>query len=144
MIGANRDDLRRFFVTAWRKSRAGDDLDPIERVVATIVEEHPEYHHRLVDEAAALSTDAETVAGAENPFLHMGMHIALQEQLGAGRPAGIREIYQRAVRKFGNAHLAEHRMMECLGLALNQIRHGNPEPDENLYIECLKRLISAD
>ena len=69
----------------------------------------------------------------------MGMHIALREQAGADRPAGIEAVYQQLVAGKGR-HEAEHAMMECLWETLWKAQRDNREPDESDYLECLKKL----
>ena len=69
----------------------------------------------------------------------MGMHIALREQAGADRPAGIKSIYQRLLAAQGQ-HEAEHAMMECLGQVLWNAQRGAQLPDEAEYLDCLRKL----
>ena len=79
-------------------------------------------------------------AGETNPFLHMSMHLSLQEQVGTDRPPGIHALYERLVLRSGDAHAAEHRMMECLGRILWEAQRQNGMPDEQAYLECVRRL----
>ena len=141
MISNDRDAMRRFFVSAWLKQRNRELLSPLEHLVASVIAQHPEYHAILVDEQTAL--EAEFAEGSPNPFLHMGMHIAIQEQIGADRPKGIRQIHQRAAQRIGDTHGAEHRMMDCLGMVLHEAQSAGVAPDESRYLECLKRLAEA-
>jgi hypothetical protein len=69
----------------------------------------------------------------------MGMHLGLHEQISTNRPAGIQDLYQPLVLKFGE-HDAEHKMMECLGEAIWTAQRNNTLPDEIAYFECLKEL----
>ena len=87
-IGKDRESLRGFFVATWRKHREGRPLEPVERLIAEVAAQHPEYHGEL-DGDDALDRDYSPEAGVSNPFLHMSMHIALHEQLAARRPEGI-------------------------------------------------------
>ena len=139
MFGQDREQLRRFFATSWQKRLDGESLQPLEQLVAQIVEQHPEYHAYL-DGEEQLQRDFTPEQGETNPWLHMGMHISLGEQLGADRPGGIRTLYQQISRKFGDTHAAEHAMMECLALILWEAQRGNRQPDEAAYLECLKKL----
>jgi hypothetical protein len=111
----------------------------MEALIADVIESHPEYHGLLEDSEATRQRDYSPDEGQTNPFLHMGMHIALREQAGADRPTGINEINQKLIAKLGQ-HDAEHAMMECLGQALWQAQRDNKAPDEAVYLECLKLL----
>jgi len=139
MFGQDREQLRRFFRSSWDKRLAGEPLQPLEQLVAQVVEQHPEYHRHLKAEDD-LKVDYPTDAGEPNPWLHMGMHITLGEQLAADRPAGLRPAYQRIVAKIGDRHAAEHAMMECLGMALWTAQRDGEQPDEQSYLACLERI----
>ena len=139
IFGNDRQSLRRQYRQAWRKHQAGEPLEPLERLIAGVVAMHPEYH-RLLESETALDQDFTPDQGQTNPFLHMGMHIALAEQVGTDRPAGIRGIHQKLTQACGSPHEAEHKMMECLGLVLWEAQRAHRPPDEQAYMECLKRL----
>jgi len=136
--GNDPAEYRRFFQEAWRKYREGADLEPMESLVAKIIGLHPEYHNLL--ESPQIADREFTTLTEENPFLHLGLHVALHEQLAADRPTGIRALHQRLVRRQGDPHDAEHRMTECLAEALWEAQRGGCEPDETVYLERLRRL----
>ncbi len=140
MFGQDRTALRRSFFQAWRKHRNGEALEPLEALIAQVIAMHPEYHALLeADEADQLDRDYLPELGQTNPFLHMAMHIAIHEQLASDRPAGIRSAYQQQLGTHGEAHAAEHRMMECLGEALWQAQRNGQPPDETAYLACLQQ-----
>ncbi len=140
MFGNDRDSLRRYYCTVWDKAQSGQPLEPLEQLIAGVIGEHPEYQPALTDAERALGREYLPEMGATNPFLHMGMHIAIQEQLGSQRPAGIVEVYQQLCRRLGDHHAAEHQMMECLGETLWEAQRNGVEPDEQVYLERLRRL----
>ena len=86
---ASREELRRRYVTAWQRWREGLPLEPLDAQIADVIALHPEYHAML--EAPDALTHEFVEAGRVNPFLHMGLHLGLREQLATGRPAGISE-----------------------------------------------------
>jgi Domain of unknown function (DUF1841). len=140
MFGNDRDSLRRYYRTVWDKATADQPLEPLEHLIAGAIREHPEYQPVLADPEIALGREYTPEQGQTNPFLHMGMHIAIQEQLGGDRPAGILDVYQRLRRRMGDSHAVEHRMMECLGETLWEAQRDGVEPDERVYLERLRRL----
>lgn len=140
MFSNDRGQIRRFFIAAWRKRLEGESLTALESIVADTVARHPEYHPVLGDEETAVASDFAGEHQGTNPFLHMGMHISLQEQLGADRPAGIRDLYRAIAARSVDTHEAEHRMMECLGKILWDAQSRNTTPDEQSYLDCLHRL----
>ena len=134
-----REQLRRVYYQVWQKVRAQQPLEPLEALVSDVIVLHPEYHLLLEDEARAIGEEFSPDDGQTNPFLHMGMHVAIREQVQADRPAGIAALYRQLATTTGDLHNAEHRMMECLGEALwNAQRQGRP-PDEQQYLDCLRR-----
>ena len=73
----------------------------------------------------------------------MGMHLAIREQVGTDRPAGIQAVHAALAQKLGDAHAAEHRMIECLGEALWQAQRAGTAPDEAGYLEAVRRLLGT-
>jgi len=135
----SRDEVRQLYLGAWQKIQQNLVLEPMEALIADIIEIHPEYHALLGAGDDIRQEEFTPEQGQTNPFLHMGMHIALREQAGTDRPAGIRKIHQKLVSKQG-AHEAEHAMMECLGQTLWTAQRNNQPPDEASYRDCLRKL----
>jgi hypothetical protein len=136
----DRESSRRFFVQVWKKFESGQPLQQLEELVLGVIQEHPEYHVLLDRDEELLLQEFTPETGITNPFLHMGMHIAIREQVKSDRPAGIREIYQNLVAKSASVHELEHRMMECLGETLWSAQRNNTLPDEASYLDCIKRI----
>jgi len=135
----NRDEIRQVYFSVWQKLQNAQILEPMESVIADIIQLHPEYHTFLELGENAQQAEFNPESGNSNPFLHMGMHIALREQTSTDRPVGISALHQKLSKKLG-AHEAEHAMMECLGQALWIAQRNNTVPDEAAYIECIKKL----
>lgn len=140
MFVQDRDSARRFFLEVWRKYRQKLPLEPLEEIVAAVILQHPEYHGLLENEEHALSGEYTVEVGQTNPFLHMGMHIAIREQLLTDRPHGIVALYNSRLKFFNDPHALEHRMMECLGEVLWVAQRNNVLPDEEAYLDCLRRI----
>lgn len=136
---SGRDELRRRYVEAWRRQREGLPLDPLDAQIAAVVALHPEYH-ALLEQPDAGAGEYSVEAGRTNPFLHMGLHLALREQVGTRRPAGIEIVHQRLARSLGGVHEAEHRMIEVLAETLWEAQRAGRAPDEQRYLERLQRL----
>lgn len=137
MFGQDRTELRQMFFTSWKKHQDKQIMEPLEAVVAKIIELHPEYHSLLANQEA-VDKDYTPEMGETNPFLHMAMHISIQEQLSTKRPFGIEQIHQSMLNKIKDPHETEHVMMECLGKMLWEAQSQNRAPDENDYLICLK------
>ncbi len=135
----SRDEMRQVYLDVWQKMQQKMLLEPMEALIADVIEAHPEYHSLLEADAEIRQQDFTPDQGQTNPFLHMGMHIALREQAGTDRPPGIKVVYQKLVSAKGQ-HEAEHTMMECLGQALWNAQRNNQAPDEAGYLDCLQKL----
>jgi hypothetical protein len=141
MFANDRTQIRKYFFSVWEKKTQGLALTGLDEIIAHVIEIHPEYHHYLKDSDDTLDRDWTPEQGETNPFLHMGMHITIHEQLGADRPLGIKMLYQQLLGKFGQPHEVEHKMIDCLGLVLWQAQTTQKEPDLMQYQECLKKLL---
>ena len=141
MFGGQRDQMRQVFFDAWRKQQTGETLQPLEEMVAGVVRQHPEYHALLSNPESAKEREFTPEGGQTNPFLHMGMHIGLLEQISTNRPQGIAELYRRLCQRLGDTHEAEHQLMECLGRMLWEAQSANRMPDEQAYLDCIRRLV---
>lgn len=135
-----RDELRRLYLEAWRKLKAGAPLEPLEAQIAAVIEEHPHYVHWLEAGEEALAADFTPEAGRENPFLHMGLHLAIREQVATDRPPGIARVRRELARRLADAHAAEHAMMESLAETLWEAQRGGAAPDETIYLRRLEGL----
>jgi hypothetical protein len=138
--GQNRDQLRRMYLDTWRKFTARAPLEPLEAQVAAVMAEHPEYVQWLEAGEAALAAEFTPASGRQNPFLHMGLHLAIREQVATNRPQGIATIHDTLSKRTGSAHDAEHAMLEPLAETLWEAQRNGRPPDEQAYLEKLRKL----
>lgn len=136
---ASREELRRRYIDAWRRHRDGLPLEPLDAQIADVIALHPEYH-AMLERPDALTLDFTVETGRINPFLHMGLHLGLREQLATDRPAGIRQVHATLARQLGDAHEAEHRMVDALAETLWEAQRTGRAPDEAAYLERVRRL----
>ena len=140
LYGQDRRELRQVYFRAWRKHGAGEPLEGAEQLIVTVALRHPEYHALLAHPEAGEDRDWLPELGEANPFLHMGLHIAIEEQLAIDQPPGIRLHYARLCRQCGDEHTAQHRMMECLAEMLWRAGRDGVQPDAQIYLDCLGHL----
>lgn len=138
MYGQNREQMRLMYQTSWEKYQQKQVLEGVELLIVEVLKQHPEYQTMVTDPTALQDDFSET--NQVNPYMHMGMHITLAEQIGTDRPAGIRQIYQTLRRKVADAHQAEHQMMACLERVLWEAQTAGTAPDEQQYLEHLRRV----
>lgn len=136
----SRAELRQMYVNAWHKRRGHLPLEPVEAQIADVIEEHPEFQAPLEHADPNLDKDFLPEAGAANPFLHMGLHLAIRDQVATDRPAGIREAFSRLVTTKASRHDAEHLLIECLAEALWNAQASGSPPDERAYLARVQQM----
>lgn len=139
MFNPSRDQARLFFIDAWRKHQAQEIVSPLEAAAIRIVALHPEYHALLQDRDAALARDWTPETGEANPFLHLSLHLAVEEQLSIDQPPGLRAAFEALAARTGERHSALHGVLECLGETLWRAQKSQSPPDGEAYVECVKR-----
>lgn len=138
MFDPTRDQVRQFFFDAWRKQRKREVLAGLESVAVGVMLLHPEYHPVLDDPERHRDADYRPEAGTTNPFLHLSMHLAIEEQLSIDQPPGIRRELARIAASLGDRHAACHEIMECLAETVWLAQRDGTTPDTLAYLECLK------
>jgi hypothetical protein len=139
MFQPSQNDVRRFFCAAWRRSRASEVLSPMDALAAGWIEQHPEYHADLADEEAALAAVFTVEDGRTNPFLHLSMHLTIEEQCSIDQPTGIRQAVQLLAARRGTLHAAHHEVMDCLGEMIWASQRSGLPPDGLAYLEAVRR-----
>jgi len=140
MFGQDRNQLRQMYFDAWRKQQNSELMQPLEAMIAGVVSLHPEYHPLLEQGEDVLDKDFLPETGEVNPFMHMGMHIAIREQLATARPEGIVLAHKKLLLRLQDIHEVEHQIMECLGQSLWEAQRNNSAPDESQYVLCVQKL----
>lgn len=138
----NPSDTRQIFFQSWNKYRANKPLTPLEKQIVAVIHVHPEYHSLLEHESALLAFVAEE--GKPNPFLHLGLHLAIRDQISMDRPQGIALLYQRLHAHFALDSLqTEHFIMEHLAQCLWQATQDQSLPNYETYLERLQTAVDS-
>jgi hypothetical protein len=137
MFARDKNESRRFFREAWLKFRAGQVLQPLEVLVTDVIAAHPEFHAQVLAASELAPADADPAC---NPFLHLGLHIALREQLAAERPPGLRAEFARLQSDGRAGHAAEHLVMDALATVLWEAQARAAVPDEAVYMARVRAL----
>jgi hypothetical protein len=143
MFTPSQDDVRRFFCEAYRKQRANEILTPLEAMAADWARNHPEYHDVLADVDAALARDYSVEGAQANPFLHLSMHLSIEEQCSIDQPRGIRQAVELLAARSSLLD-AHHAAMECLGRMMWEAQRAGRPPDGEAYVDCVQRRATRD
>ena len=140
MFNPSRDDARNFLFDSWRKRREGAVLTPLEDMMVQLIAKHPEYHPLLDHPEQFKHKDYAPADGEPNPFLHLMMHLTIQEQISIDQPPGIRAHFQRLTTHHQSEHEVLHQMMECLNEMLWLAQRNGTGPDVGIYFSCLEKI----
>jgi hypothetical protein len=141
--GYTREQLRSSYAEAWRKHLARIPMTSLESIIADVIAHHPEYQSLVGDAGAVQAFESSAESAAENPFLHMGLHLAVREQLSIDRPPGVRQVRQALAARLGDEHDAEHVLMEALAETLWEAQRSGRPPDERRYLDRARARIEA-
>ena len=139
MFNPSREQARRFFIDAWRKHRAKELVSPLEDAAIRLIALHPEYHGLFEDDEAALTSEWTTESGEANPYQHLTLKLAIDEQLSIDQPPGLRAAFEALLARTGDRHAALHGVLECLGETMWRAQKSQSPPDGEAYVECVRR-----
>jgi hypothetical protein len=139
MFNPTRDEARTFLFESWRKRSVGELLTPLEDLTAQLIDKHPEFHILFNDPERNQDKDYAPDGNVLNPFLHLMMHLTIEEQISIGQPQGIREQFARLTQKYESEHEAQHAIMDCLGEMIWQAQRNKTAPDPAIYLSCLEK-----
>lgn len=142
MYDVNTTDVRQFFGHIWQLRQQPQMLDALQKKALRIIEAHPEYHHFVAHVAEYLDHNWTPEAGQTNPFLHMSLHLSIQEQVGIDQPFGIAAIHRTLCARHNDDWVAaEHQMMEALAETIWQAQRYGQGLNVNDYMTRLRRLV---
>lgn len=137
-----RADARQFFFSAWQKAQDKVPLAASENMAYQIMQAHPEYHSLLNQAERYKDQEWPAELGETNPFLHMSLHMAIDEQLSIDQPFGIRELYRLCCVKYASdatGHAAQHEMMDGLVEMIWQAQRTQTPMDIAIYLNAIRR-----
>ena len=134
MFDPSRAEVRELFFRAWKSYREGVPLAGMDALALDVILQHPEYHDALGDPERTRDKD---YFDESNPFLHMSLHMALEEQLSIDQPPGIATRFRALLERHGERHEALHQALECLAETVWRAQRDGAAPDAAAYLECL-------
>ncbi len=134
-----REQARQFFIEAWRKHRERVPLTELEVIAADLIVHHPEYHALMEDPDSALDRDWTPEMGQTNPFLHLSLHLAIEEQLSIDQPHGLRTAFEAHFSRLGDRHQALHIVLDALAETVWRAQRDGAPPDGPAYVERVRR-----
>lgn len=139
MFDPSREQVRAFLFETWRKYRAGEPVAGLEAVALDAILAHSEYHRVLDDPERYAAQEYFPEQGESNPFLHLSLHVALQEQLAIDQPRGVAQRFAALAAHAKDRHAALHEAIECLAEMVWRAQRDGAAPDGAAYLQCLEK-----
>lgn len=139
LFNPSRDEVREFFFSTWQKFKQNNPLSPLEKIALSVIHMHPEYHPILDAPERYKQQEYFPEFGETNPFLHMSLHLSIQEQISINQPIGIVSIYEKLRLNHQDEHLAQHDILDCLAECIWSAQKNNTSLDANYYVQLLQQ-----
>ncbi len=134
---------RQVFWDAWQKARASLPLNALEVRIVRVIALHPEYHPLFDDMETFLDRDFGVDSGT-NPYLHLSLHLALEEQIATHQPPQAAAALEHLMQRRGlDRHAALHVLLEVLAETVYTSQRQGLEPDVIAYRSRLQELLST-
>lgn len=139
LFNPSRDEVRQFFFDAWNKFRQQHTLTDLEKMAVGIMHMHPEYHAILDQPEHYLQQAYYPEMGETNPFLHMSLHLSIQEQISINQPTGITQAYGKLCTRYQEEHEAQHALLECLAETIWLAQRNQTGLDAAHYLNLIEQ-----
>ncbi len=139
LFNPSRDEVRQFFFDSWAKFNQQQVLTDLEKMAVSIMHMHPEYHAILDQPDHYLQQAYYPEMGETNPFLHMSLHLSIQEQISINKPIGITQAYGKLCTKYQEEHAAQHALLECLAETIWLAQRNQTGMDAAHYLQLIEQ-----
>ncbi len=139
LFNPSRDEVRQFFFDSWAKFNQQQVLTDLEKMAVSIMHMHPEYHAILDQPEYYLQQAYYPEMGETNPFLHMSLHLSIQEQISINQPIGITQAYGKLCTKYQEEHAAQHALLECLAETIWLAQRNQTGMDAAHYLQLIEQ-----
>ncbi len=139
LFNPSRDEVRQFFFDVWAKFKQQQTLTDLEKMAAGIIHMHPEYHAILDHPEQYLQQAYYPEMGETNPFLHMSLHLSIQEQISINQPIGITQAYGKLCTRYQEEHAAQHALLECLAETIWLAQRNQTGLDAAHYLQMIEQ-----
>lgn len=139
LFEADQLQIRKTFYEAWDRYKQSLPLEPLQQQIVNTILEHPEYFPVMENPVVYCEKEFTADAGECNPFLHFGLHMAVQDQIQWDQPHGIKKIFQELCTRF-SPHEATHEIMRELAYQLADMQREKRHFDVKAYMRELRNL----
>jgi len=133
---------REILCSIWEKCQAGQALTAEEERIASLLREHEEY--RSAWEIGNVIMDSRYTVGGVNPFLHIHLHLTVENQLRANDPPEIAKVVAELQEKGYPRHEALHAVASILLDEIYDIMRDKRPFDREKYVNATKQLLKRE
>lgn len=123
------NEYRVFFLQAWKKHLQGSKLSDLESQVRDVLLLYPQYISELNQD--------KTYPLEDNPYIQMGLHLTVWDQVRTNRPEGIRPWFLEACVANSQKEVEQLMLMVLRQTVYVSYQAGNL-PCEQKYLNILK------
>ncbi|MCX6355381.1 MAG: DUF1841 family protein [Candidatus Aureabacteria bacterium] len=132
---------REIICVIWERCQSGERLSAEQEHIARVLREHEQYHSAW--EIGNVLVDSHYTVGGVNPFLHVHIHLGVENQLRTNDPPEVREV-AAALEKGGHSrHDALHAIGAVLLDEMYDMMHGERSFDRDRYVGRVRGLLKA-
>ena len=133
--GQDRASMRQVFFDVWRRCKhAPSALTALERQIAEVIQDHPEFHGFFCGQETWKEEDQQQL------FMQLGLHLAVRDQIQLNKPRGVQQIFQQLCWRGYTSMDAEHQIMACLSQVMWEAQQQGRALSEQDYEDLLKKL----
>ncbi len=129
---------RRALQEVWRRRQKGERMKEEETRLADVLADHPEFASAW--EPGADLGDPDSRIGAVNPFLHVQIHVMVEDQIAAGQPPEISEVLESFQAAGMTRHQAVHEIGKILTLELHAALSDQHPLESRAYGRALMKI----
>ena len=126
---------RKVFYDAWVRHMEGERLSDFDQRLVQVMQCYPEFTQHITPGGTQPVVQSQST---QNPYMVMGAHLEVVEQVAQDRPEGIRLLYQSLALKAGDIQ-AQIMMRDILLTVLAQSYQSGDVPDYSEYLQMLKK-----
>lgn len=154
MFNLSSEQVHLFFQDVWKKANTSNVLSPLEVMTFSIMQQHVEFYDLYFqDTKTALKENfflntrkdgyllEQQHKQADNPYLHLSLHLAVHEQISINQPIGIVPLFENLVKRLDSVHQANHEIIFCLIKEIKRAQINTSQLDSALYLQNIKQRV---
>ena len=137
MSSSEKQRIRQIWQSSEKDTLAQDE----DKRLAKILREHKEFHNYW--ESSHTKQTTKTPEGV-NPFLHVSLHLIIENQLARNNPSRVHRFYLREINKEVPRHQVIHRIAEIFSeILFDSLKYRKPFNREK-YLQLLEEEIQRE